>query len=500
MALLEVKKLNVSVPAGGIEKALVKNVSFCVEKGEILGLVGGSGSGKSITSMAIAKVLTDEYIIKSEGVLFNGKRIDLMTQKELCKIRGSEIAYVFQEPMTSLNPLLTVGRQVEEALILHNRKFSTKVEKAERKKAVLTALADAGLEDPERLVKTYPHRLSGGQRQRVMIAMAMITKPQLLVADEITTALDVDTQSKVIDLLLHYREKYKISIIFISHDRKLVKRLADRIITLKNGEIVENSGVEGHFGKYDKYDLSKFSDEFENGTESEEKVILRVRNLAFAYSDTNLFGKKETKKVLENVGFDLLQGETLGIVGKSGSGKSTLVKIVSGLLKPDTGSVIFADGYEYPQMVFQDPYSSLNPARTIGGILREAYLLGEKRRGEKHKLFSEHERYKKAVLDALASVDLRSEIAYRRVRELSGGQRQRIAIACALISAPKVVILDEPVSAIDAEVCDQVLELLHRLKGAYGLSYIFISHDPDVINRTCDRVLVLENGKVRERE
>lgn len=496
MALLDVKKLNLSVETGGIEKSLVKDVSFCVEKGEILGLVGGSGSGKSLTSMALAKVLTEEYIIKSEAVSFNGKRLDLMSSRELCEIRGKDIAYVFQEPMTSLNPLLTIGKQVEEAIILHNRSLSTKVEKKDRKRAVLTALADAGLEEPERLVKTYPHRLSGGQRQRVMIAMAMITKPQLLVADEITTALDVDTQSKVIELLLHYREKYNTSVIFISHDRKLVNRIADRTITLKNGEVVENTEL----GADLKKEFVKEDFEDEEFIKKDENIILKVRNLSFAYSDTNLFGKTETKKVLENVNFDLYEGETLGIVGKSGSGKSTLVKIVSGLLKSENGEIIYTKGYEFPQMVFQDPYSSLNPAKTIGAILREAYILGEKRKGERPRFFRDYEKYRKEVLDALEAVDLRSEIAYRKVRELSGGQRQRIAIACALISRPKVVILDEPVSAIDAEVCDQVLELLHRLRNQYGLSYIFISHDPDVINRTCDRVLGLENGQVKEKE
>lgn len=500
MALLDVKKLNISVEASGMEKTLVKDVSFCVEKGEILGMVGGSGSGKSLTSMAIARVLNKDYIIRSAEVVFDGKRIDLMTEEELCNIRGSEIAYVFQEPMTSLNPVQTIGKQVEETIILSNRRRSTKVEKSDIKKAVITALRDAGLEEPERLVKTYPHKLSGGQRQRVMIAMAMITKPQLLVADEITTALDVDTQSKIIDLLLHYREKYHTSIIFISHDRKLVNRLADRTVTLKNGEIVDESMVSATSGVFSKDRFRASSDEFINAPEKEKKVILSVRNLSFAYSDANVFGKTETQKVLEKIDFDLFLGETLGIVGKSGSGKSTLVKVISGLMKQDEGEVLYDDGFEFPQMVFQDPYSSLNPAKTIGAILSESYILGEKRKGNRINFFKDYKKAKKEALNALSTVDLRSEIAYRNVSELSGGQRQRIAIACALISKPKVVILDEPVSAIDAGVCDQVLELLYRLKDQYGLSYLFISHDPDVINRTCDRVLILENGKVSERK
>ncbi len=491
MALLSVENMNIEVDAGGLSKKLVDNVSFHVEKGEILGLVGPSGSGKSVTSMSVAKLLHEEYRVSGK-VLLNGIDIHKISDKELCKIRGKDISYVFQEPMTSLNPVFTIYQQVEEPLVLHEEKKSTAVE---RRLAVKTALSDAGLVPTDQLMNSYPHQLSGGQRQRVMIAMAMINKPQVLVADEITTALDVDTRDKIIDVLLEYKKTYKTAIIFISHDLKLVKKIADRIAIMKNGKIVEtidNKGFDAvHYEKVFRGETARESVGINYG-----KTVLEVRNLAFAYSETSILGKKTYKKVLENVSFSLYEGETLGLVGKSGSGKSTIVKTVVGLQKSNAGKIVFLKGYENPQMVFQDPYTSLNPAHTVGWILSEALMLGDRRIGKKR---SKSER-KKAVIEMLNSVDLNTEMGYRKIDELSGGQRQRVAIACALISKPRIVVLDEPVSAVDAAVTDQILDLLRRLKAEYGLSYIFISHDPEVIAKICDRVLVVEDGKVKEKK
>ena len=498
MALLEIKNMNISVDAGGMEKRLVQDVSFEVSEGEILGLVGSSGSGKSLTSMAIARILSDDYKVTFEEALFMEKHLDLMSEKELCDIRGKEIAYVFQEPMTSLNPVVTIGKQAEEPLILH---FGKTVTKEERRKTVIDALKDAGLDDPEGLLDTYPHRLSGGQRQRVMIAMAMITKPKLLVADEITTALDVDTRNRVIDLLKHYRETYGVSIIFISHDRKLVDNLADRVITISNGKILENAGLSEDDMPSPATNKGKTRQKRAGGLDKPvPEPVLTVKDMSFSYKDKNIFGKTEITPVLKNVNLTLFKGETLGIVGKSGSGKSTLVKVICGLQTADKGEVTIKEGYEDPQMVFQDPYSSLNPAKTIGKILKESLILGLKRKGIKPSDYTHTKSYGQAVMEMLKNVGLSSEIAFRRVRELSGGQRQRIAIATALISEPKIVILDEPVSAIDADLCDQVLELLSSLREKFGLSYIFISHDPEVINRTCDRVMVIEDGETKERK
>ncbi len=491
MAILSVKNMNIAIDVGGIKKTLVDHVSFDVEKGEILGLVGASGSGKSITSMSIARLLHEEYEVSSDGVLLNGINLHKLTEKELCKIRGKDISYVFQEPMTSLNPVFTIRDQVEEPLVLHEDGASTEVE---RLMAVKSALSDAGLAPTDQLLKSYPHQLSGGQRQRAMIAMAMINKPQVLVADEITTALDVDTRDKIIDVLLEYKKIYNTSIIFISHDLKLVKRIADRILVMKNGKIIETLDNKG----FDAIHYEKVINGTGGGNDSDinyKKTVLEVKNLAFSYAETSVFGKKTVKKVLENVSFNLHEGETLGLVGKSGSGKSTIVKTVVGLQKSNYGEINFLKGYENPQMVFQDPYTSLNPAHTVGWILNEALLLGDRRAGIRRK---KSER-KKAVIEMLNSVDLITEMGYRKIDELSGGQRQRVAIACALISKPRIVVLDEPVSAVDAAVTDQILDLLKRLKKEYGLSYIFISHDPEVIAKICDRVLVVEDGKVKEK-
>ncbi len=515
MALLSVKKLNITVDVPGGEKRLVKDVSFDLDRGEILGLVGASGSGKSLTSMAVGRILRNEYRITSEEVLFDNRRIDLMTEKEMCDIRGREIAYVFQEPMTSLNPLLRIGRQVAEPLEIHGVEFSTKVEK---ENAVKEALKEAGLEPTKDLLRAYPHQLSGGQRQRVMIAMAFICNPQLLVADEITTALDVDTTNIIAELLMERRKKYGTSIIFISHDTKLVERVSDRILHMKNGEMLENyespQEVERELKAMKKAEEAEIralegnvsregndaSDDEKNRALNDKKIILEVKNLSFAYSDRSILGKVTWKPVLKDVSLVLREGETLGIVGKSGSGKSTLVKNICGLLQSNEGEIVYAPGSEFPQMVFQDPYSSLNPAKSVGKILYEAIRMGERRasfKGEKKKINRTFAR--QVVFDMLKSVDLKSEIAYRKIRELSGGERQRVAIAAALITRPGIVILDEPVSAIDANVQEQILALLRKLKETFGCSYIFISHDPEVIAKICDRVLVIEDGKIKER-
>ncbi|MCR5584151.1 MAG: ABC transporter ATP-binding protein [Lachnospiraceae bacterium] len=524
MALLSVKKLNISVDVPGGEKRLVKDVSFEVGNGEILGFVGASGSGKSLTSMAIAHILRKEYKVSSEEVLFDSRRIDLMSERELCDVRGREIAYVFQEPMTSLNPLLRIGRQVAEPLEIHGIKFSTKVEK---ENAVKQALKEAGLEPTRDLLRAYPHQLSGGQRQRVMIAMAFICNPLLLVADEITTALDVDTTNVIAELLLERRKRYGTSIIFISHDTKLVERVSDRILHMKNGEMLENHespeeverelmaakraeeaeirALEGSETFCEDTDEqialgNKIADSNKNNALNDKKVILEVKNLSFAYSDRSVLGKVTLRPVLKNVSLVLREGETLGIVGKSGSGKSTLVKTICGLQKSNEGEITYARGSEFPQMVFQDPYSSLNPARSVGRILYEAIRMGERRaamKGEKKKVSRTLAR--QVVFDMLKSVDLKSEIAYRKISELSGGERQRVAIAAALITRPGIVILDEPVSAIDANVQEQILALLKKLKETFGCSYIFISHDPEVIAKICDRVLVIEDGSIKEK-
>ncbi len=513
MALLEVKNMNISVSVEDEKKSLVRNVSFSLEQSEILGLVGASGSGKSLTVMSITGLLPEDYNVSYDSIRFNGNEIDLKNNKSLPKIRGAEIAYVFQEPMTSLNPLLKIKKQVEEPLIIHKK---IKLTKRERELRVKQALLSAGLDPTVSLLNSYPHELSGGQRQRVMIAMAFVTNPKILVADEITTALDTENTEIIAKLLLERRARHGTSIIFISHDRRLVEKVSDRIICMHHGEIVGESNEIFDFPDYKTGEVSA-------------EPILRVRDLSFSYKNKNLFGKEKEVPVLQDINFDLYKSETLGIVGRSGAGKSTLVKVIAGMLQKSSGTIMFDKQYENIRMVFQDPYTSLNKAKSVGKILREAWYLNyfNERRKEKSvgqntakignlnkivtvnnskipqktrigKYYGLRRAANIAVFEALKSVDLKSEMAYRMLYELSGGERQRVAIACAVISSPGIIILDEPVSAVDFNVAAQILELLQRLKEKTHCSYIFISHDKEVIKQTCQRVLILDNGTVKE--
>ena len=473
MSLINVRNLQVSFPEEETGQEVVRGISFRIEKGEILGIVGESGSGKSMTSLALMNLLPVESEIFAEEMSFAGEDLLTLSEKEWQNIRGNRISMVFQEPMTSLNPVLTIEKQVEEVLLLHENKEFGK-DKVKRREIVVAALLEAGLKEPEELLKKYPHQLSGGMRQRVMIAMAMLAKPELLIADEPTTALDASTQEVILKLFQYYRETYGTAILFISHDLKVVEKLCDRVIAMKDGRIVDEAPRADVF-------LT------EKGQYTEE--VLAVRNLKLRYKETSFLGKETTQEVVANVSFSLHKGETLGLVGESGSGKSTISKAVTGLITPEEGNIVFANGIQKPQMVFQDPYGSLNPAKKIGWILEEPLKL----RGG----LTKKER-KRLVIESLKEVELKEDHAQRFVRELSGGQRQRVAIALALMNRPDIVVLDEPVSALDVMVQEQILRLLERLKKEYGMSYLFISHDEDVVRRFCDRVIVLAEGTVSE--
>lgn len=473
MSLINVRNLQVSFPEEETGQEVVRGISFRIEKGEILGIVGESGSGKSMTSLALMNLLPVESEIFAEEMSFAGEDLLTLSEKEWQNIRGNRISMVFQEPMTSLNPVLTIEKQVEEVLLLHENKEFGK-DKVKRREIVVAALLEAGLKEPEELLKKYPHQLSGGMRQRVMIAMAMLAKPELLIADEPTTALDASTQEVILKLFQYYRETYGTAILFISHDLKVVEKLCDRVIAMKDGRIVDEAPRADVF-------LT------EKGQYTEE--VLAVRNLKLRYKETSFLGKETTQEVVANVSFSLHKGETLGLVGESGSGKSTISKAVTGLITPEEGNIVFANGIQKPQMVFQDPYGSLNPAKKIGWILEEPLKL----RGG----LTKKER-KRLVIESLKEVELKEDHAQRFVRKLSGGQRQRVAIALALMNRPDIVVLDEPVSALDVMVQEQILRLLERLKKEYGMSYLFISHDEDVVRRFCDRVIVLAEGTVSE--
>ena len=509
MPLLDIKNLKITFQVkkdtDGFFQAIgepevVHGIDLSLEQGQIIGLVGESGSGKSVSSLSIMKLLPEDAKITADSMNFDG--IDLLSQtpEEWQSLRGDRIAMVFQEPMTSLNPVLTIEKQVEEGLLLHEEE-TYKNNKELRRERVLEVLAEAGLSHPEELLSKYPHQLSGGMRQRVMIAIAMINRPELLIADEPTTALDAATQEIILDLLKYYCETYKTAILFISHDLSLVARLCDRVLVLKNGKVVERGTKEEIFfhpqKEYTKQlmeaakgkQLAGITPDTQKQSETCSIPLLQLKNATIEYREKTFFGKEKITTAVKNVSFELLKGEVLGLVGESGSGKSTISKALTGLLSLTEGELTRAKGVGTPRMVFQDPYGSLNPAKKIGWILEEPLKI----KGG----YTKEER-KRLVREALKEVELEEVHAKRYVRELSGGQRQRVAIAAALIQKPEIVILDEPVSALDVTVQGQILELLYRLKKDHGMSYLFVSHDMNVIRRVCDRVIVLYQGEIVE--
>ncbi|MBE5960029.1 MAG: ABC transporter ATP-binding protein [Lachnospiraceae bacterium] len=500
--LLQIKDMSISFFSGKDKKngvKAVKNISFDVMEGEIVGIVGESGSGKSVTSLSIMGLLSENGAITGGSVFFNGKEISHFTKKQYQSIRGTEISMVFQEPMTSLNPVLTIGYQVEEMLLLH-----TKMGKKERLEAMIQILSEAGLPDAAGLLSKYPHELSGGMRQRVMIAMAMILKPKLLIADEPTTALDVTIQAKILELLKKMNETYGTTVILISHDLGVIKSICSRAVVMYRGEIVEAGNTADLFANPQKdytkrllFAASGTKGQMEQGREEAQSLtaaaiendeILNVKDLRVFYDEKKkrLFERRKKKEAVKGVSFQLYEGEILGIVGESGCGKSSLAKALVKLQKDVTGTI--CTSVKQPQMVFQDPYGSLNPSKKIGWLLEEPLRLKKVEKAERVK----------RVEKILEDVGLSKEYADRYPNELSGGQRQRIAIALAVILNQKLIVLDEPVSALDVTVQAQILELLLRLRKEYRLSYVFISHDLSVVRKLCDRVLVMYDGHIVE--
>lgn len=548
--MLRVENLKIHFDDREAHQEVVKDITFSMEKGEILGLVGESGSGKSLTALTIAGVLKANARLDSGAVYFRyndevkrknisgqkdmdetiadknesheecgEKNVDLLqlSAEEMRKLQGSEISMIFQEPMTALNPTMRIGRQIEEALRLH-----TGMSKEERHQRVLKALEDVELDNPEELVKKFPHELSGGMRQRVMIASAIVCRPQLLIADEPTTALDVDTQKDILQLLKKLNQKYEMSILFISHNLRVVSELCQRVLVMKDGEVVEEGSTEeifanpgheytktliaaipGRISGADKFGNDAISDGSRSdkpGMEGKKTTGMLQENEAeegkqpnqvLTLRHVNAFYKegKIRRQILKDVSFTLYEGEIAGLVGESGSGKSTLCKSILGLLKEYDGDVIHYT--EHPQMVFQDPYASLNPKRKIGKILEEPLRI--RKEGTK-------ESRRKQAEDMLERVHLPREVYDRYPRELSGGQRQRVSIALALMTGCKFILADEALSALDVTVQAQMIALLRELQEQERICYLFVSHDLDVVNMICDRVFVLENGEVREKK
>ena len=536
-ALLTVKDLSVAFPRYGRgDKTVVKKVSFQLAEGEILGIAGESGSGKSMTALAVMGLLPENAKRTCEAMLFDGMSLCVPATKRTARkakkqeealrlgLSGKEMAMIFQEPLTSLNPVQTIGTQMEEPLLLH-----TSLTAEERKAAVLTALSNAELKNGEQLLSQYPHHLSGGMRQRVMIAMAMINKPRLLICDEPTTALDAVTEREIVSLIRKLAKEQNTAVIFISHDLSVLRELCDRVMIMKDGKVVEEGETEQVFEhpertytknlmkaavKGPKETVRNSCDgtvDSESGAQESigHTPVLSVENLSVVYKQrSGLFKKSTEKHAVNGVSFDVNKGEIFGIVGESGCGKSTLLKAVSGLLSGYTGGVSLQVGGPFAakenvpeqlsdrktktagvQMVFQDPYTSLNPAKKVGWILEEPLRLNT--------TLTKEERLP-LVQSILRETELPLDVIDRYVAELSGGQRQRVAIAAALITNPELVLLDEPVSALDVTVQAQILELLLRLQKEHGLTYVFVSHDMAVVRKICDRVLVMKDGKVVE--
>ncbi|WP_416410073.1 ABC transporter ATP-binding protein [Empedobacter falsenii] len=533
--IIEIKKLSISFG----DKQVLNNINFKVEQGDTLGIVGESGSGKSLTSLAIMGLLSPNAIIhpKSE-ILFrqDDKMIDLLklSPKELEKIRGNEIGMIFQEPMTSLNPSLRCGEQVEEAIRLHQN-----LSKEEAKKKVLHLFEQVKLPNPERIYKAYPHELSGGQKQRVMIAMAISCEPKLLIADEPTTALDVTVQKATLDLLKELQEKNNMSMLFISHDLGVIANVCEEVLVMFRGDVVEQGNVETIFNhpkeNYTKgliacrprlderaKRLPTVKDFLENPnfkteiyTEEEreafhEKIyanppILEVKNLKKYFYPSTLFGNATIPnvKAVDDISFKVYPGETMGLVGESGSGKTTLSRTVLLLEKPTAGEIYY-NGIDITklkkeqirklrreiQIIFQDPYSSLNPRQTIAQIITEPMQV--------HKIGLNKAERLKTASSLLQKVGLSDQDLNKYPHEFSGGQRQRIGIARALALNPKFIICDESVSALDVSVQAQVLNLLNDLKTEFGFTYIFISHDLAVVKYMSDQLLVMQHGEMKE--
>lgn len=502
--LLKVEDLKVQYNTAEKTSLAIKGVSFEMERGEILGIVGESGSGKSTMGLTMMGLLPS-YASYSGHVYFQGRDMIPMSFEELRQIKGDEISVVFQEPMTSLNPLIKVGKQVEEMLLLHiNDKDDSmkeapdgtkldrhhiKLSKEERKKKVLEMFEAVELPDPEDTYKRYPHELSGGMQQRVMIAMALMCDPEILIADEPTTALDADIQDQILDLLKSINEKRGTSIMLVSHDLRVVRKVCHKALVMYKGEIVERGTVQDIFehpqDPYTQSLIAAITDEKKNADPIMGEPALEVKDLSVFYiSKSDKLGEKPTKKVIcEGMTFDVKKGEILGLVGKSGSGKSSISRAILGLHKDYTGEIIHHT--EKPQMIFQDSAASLNPARKIGWILEEPL---------KNKKVPPEER-KKLVKEMMERVELPEDFLDRYPRQLSGGQKQRVNIALALISGSKFIIADEPVSALDVSIQEQIIELLLKLQKDLDLSMLFISHDKAVVERICDRVIHMEDWK-----
>ena len=479
--LLAVENLQIRVGVDG--PLAVDDFSFTLAPGEIVALVGESGSGKTMAARAAIGLLPAPMQVCGGRITFQGEPLDSNNAKAMREVRGARIGMVFQEPMVSLNPALTIGRQMSEALKLH-----TALDAATIRERCIAMLQRIGIKDAEKCLASYPHQFSGGMRQRIMLASVMLLRPALLIADEPTTALDCLAQLDVIELMLELTREQGTAILFISHDLSLVARYAHKVVVMRAGKAVEQGRIEDIlFAPKAEYTRQLLEALPRRGElvplPAADAALLQVRDVCIEHPGPRSFwGRSVPKRVVHSVNLSIAPGETLALVGGSGSGKTTLGRAVVGLVNPCAGAILF-------QVIFQDPYSSLDPRMTVGQILAEPL---------RHEPALNAAQKRQRVTDTLMDVGLPEQFRERFAHQLSGGQRQRVAIGRALVRRPKLVIADEPISALDMTIQKQILELFERLQRQYGFACLFISHDLSAVERIAHRVAVMNQGEVVE--
>jgi peptide/nickel transport system ATP-binding protein len=501
--VLEVRGLSVTLPLGADRKYAVEDISLTVGRGEIVCVVGESGSGKSVTAQTVMGLIPRKELTPVAGeALLQGEDLLKKSEAALRELRGVKMAMIFQEPMTALNPVMRVGDQIGEMLEIH-----TQMSASERRARIIEVMSDVGLPDVNQMIDSYPHQLSGGQRQRIMIAMALALEPALLIADEPTTALDVTTQAQILDLIKDIQKRHGTGVLFITHDFGVVAEIADRVVVMQNGKVVEQGTAGQVLNKPREPYTKMLIGSVPSMVPPKRKAITRgepilaARALEKIYGSTGWFGSGRTVHAAKQVELEVRRGETLGVVGESGSGKSTVARCIVRLIDPTSGEVLI-DGTNIAtmpqsqlrsyrrdvQVVFQDPYRSLNPRRTVGQSIIEGPM----------NFGISHQEAMSRAGKLMEIVGLSATALDRFPHQFSGGQRQRICIARALAMEPKVLIADEAVSALDVSVQAQVLKLLDDVRKQFDLAMLFITHDLRVAAQICDRIMVMQHGEVVE--